>query len=147
MFLDAKLSTAKMSCYTVLCNACLPPTLHFTDPPQLSNGRVIKVDERDGNIPVDIATPPLAYPTPTDFQWTKDGVTIPISSRATFSYPSVLFNSLERSDSGLYSLTATNHRTDNGVAIGTGQGSFTLDVLCEWLYSGVSVSSWLCREG
>ncbi len=104
---------------------------HLIAPPFLSDGRVIKVDERDGNIPVDITITPLAYPTPSSYELTKDGSPMAITSRITFGYPSVIFNSLLRSDSGLYSLTATNYRTDNALPIGTGQGSFTLDVLCE----------------
>ncbi len=111
-----------------------------------SGGPSIKVAERDTNITINLATPPLAYPTPTEYQWTRTNVPVTTDSRVTYTYPSVFFSSIERGDSGTYGLMATNHRTDNGVAIGTGQGSFTLDVLCKfWKGSNYVVASSIKR--
>lgn len=107
-----------------------PHTHHTSDPPLLRDGLTVRVDERDGLIPVDLALPPLAFPIPSLPQWTKDGSLVNSDLRVMYNYSKVLFHSLQRSDSGLYSLSATNHRS-NGSVIGSDTGSFTLEVLCE----------------
>ena len=100
-------------------------------PPLLSGGQLVKVAEGD-KVGVDIEGAPEAYPTPSFYQWSRQGEDVMSDSRVNFSYADVLFSSVQRMDSGVYTLTATNHRLDNETAaIGTGLGNFTLDVLCE----------------
>ena len=50
-----------------------------------------------------------------------------------YDYSSVFINSVQPSDSGSYTLTATNHLPDGVTVVGTDTGSFFLDVLCEWI--------------
>ena len=72
-----------------------------------------------------------AFPYPTTFQWSKDGVALQNDSRRQLGYPIFNLSTLEPSDSGTYSLTATNYSPENSQVIWTGNGQFTLNVLCE----------------
>ena len=104
-------------------------------PATLRTNFIVKVVERDGNIPVNLSMEPAAFPTPGIFQWSMDGMLVNSNSEVNYMYPTAIFQRLiRRSDSGNYSLTATNHRLDNpAVEVGTGTGNFILDVLCKWL--------------
>ena len=108
---------------------------HTAGPPTLRANFSVKVVERDGNIPVDLGLEPVAFPTPGVFQWSKDGMNVNSNSEINYTYPTAIFQRLiSRSDSGDYSLTATNHRLDNAaVEVGTGRGNLMLDVLCKQL--------------
>ena len=61
------------------------------------------------------------------FDWTRDGR--PLTTGPALTYSSVTFSSIERTDSGTYSVLATN--VVDGVQVGNDTGSFTLDVICE----------------
>ncbi len=63
----------------------------------------------------------------------KNGVEISSNnSRLMFGYPSLIINNAMPSDSGVYSLIATNHLLDNpSEVLGTDTGEFNLDVLCK----------------
>lgn len=122
-----------------LCTCtCTPPT--HSGPPLLSGGQLVKVAEGDA-VGVDIEDVPEAYPTPTPstYQWRRLGEGVMSDSRVTYSYADVLFSSVQRTDSGPYTLTATNHRLDSGAVIGTDTGNFTLDVLCECISVNTNV--------
>ena len=77
-----------------------------------------------------------AHPFPSQFQWTvPPGITAENDTRRMFGYPGLSFSSVKRSDSGVYSLTATNRFLEEPMDVfGTGMGSFTLDVLCECIF-------------
>ncbi len=79
------------------------------------------------------------FPFPGSFTWSRDGdPLVNISANVSFGYPELSLNPVSRTDSGLYTLTASNYLLDNdSVLIGSGTGSFTLDVLCKFL--GLSV--------
>ncbi len=73
-----------------------------------------------------------AYPYPS-FTWTHNGNSVVNSSAAMFGYPSVTFSPVEASLSGTFTLSASNYYDDDPTRLlGTGYGSFTLDVLCEY---------------
>lgn len=76
-----------------------------------------------------------AHPFPSEFQWTvPQGVVAENDTRRRFGYPGLSFSSVRRSDSGVYSLTATNRFLEEPMDVfGTGMGNFTLEVLCESL--------------
>ena len=114
---------------------------HTAGPATLRANFSVKVVESDGNIPVDLSLEPVAFPTPGVFQWSKDGMSVNLNSEINYTYPTAIFQRLiSRSDSGDYSLTATNHRLDNTtVEVGTGRGNFILDVLCKWLQNKLMV--------
>ena len=48
-----------------------------------------------------------------------------------YGYPSVRIESVQPSDAGNYTLTATNY-LPGGTLVGTDSGSVSLDVLCKW---------------
>ena len=73
-----------------------------------------------------------AFPYPTEFQWSKDGIPISNTSVLSLGYPGVVFRNVSRADAGQYSLSATNYKLEtSGEVIGEGTGTFQLEVLCE----------------
>ena len=58
-----------------------------------------------------------------------------------YNYPSVFIKSVQPSDSGSYTLTATNHLPDGVTVVGTDTGSFSLNVLCEWTKYAMSLGT------
>ncbi len=86
------------------------------------------------------------FPFPSSFTWSRDGdPLLNISANVSFGYPELSLNPVSRTDSGLYTLTASNYLLDNdSVLIGNGTGSFTLNVLCKFL--GTCVSSAVGRS-
>ena len=76
------------------------------------------------------------FPYPDMFQWSKDGIVITNNSRRMFGYPSVVISRIIPSDEGTYTLRATNHFIVSPFKeIGTGSGSFTIEVVCEYHYN------------
>ena len=89
--------------------------------------------EGEDGLEVSLEDMPPAHPFPAEFQWFKDGAgSLQNNSRMTFGYPSLTIDNVQRIDSGLYSLTATNFffNESKGV-LGTETGSVTVDVLCK----------------
>lgn len=87
-------------------------------------GMSLSVDLSEGNLE--------AFPYPSQFQWTKGGTASSNTSRVMYGYPSLVFDSVSRDDLGNYTLSATNSRLDNPQRIiGTGNGVFSLNVLCK----------------
>ena len=77
-----------------------------------------------------------ANPFPTTVQWFQDGALVSNDSDREFSYPTVTFLNVNRLHGGVYSLRATNFLpNDPSEVVGTGVGSFTLDVLCKCRWS------------
>ncbi len=77
-----------------------------------------------------------AFPFPSSFSWTVNDNPAVNSSLVTFGYPSVTFHTVEPSLGGPYSLSATNFFVDNqNRVLGSGVGTFTLDVLCKFSIS------------
>lgn len=67
-----------------------------------------------------------ANPEPTNYTWTKDGKEMESSKRVTIvSATTLKFNPLLQEDIGMYSVMAEND-------IGTGNGTASIDVYCEW---------------
>ena len=104
-----------------------------TEPPLLNDAVLIterenvrfRVDLSEGNRP--------AFPFPSSFTWSRTGgVAVENATGRVYEYPSVTIQSVQPSDTGNYTLTATNSLPD-GTPVGTDSGSFSLDVLCEWL--------------
>ena len=74
-----------------------------------------------------------AFPFPSEVTWSRqDGVEL-VNSTDTrvFGYPSIFIGSVLPSDTGHYTLTATNYQLDRVTLVGTDSASFTLNVLCE----------------
>ena len=65
-----------------------------------------------------------AAPRISDYTWEKDGERITSNGRVSLTVNSILFNPVSRSDSGEYTVIATDNR-------GTGSATITLDVYCE----------------
>jgi hypothetical protein len=90
------------------------------------------VEGEDGLV-ANVEGMPLAHPSPLIFQWSKEGEgNLQNDLRRIFRYPDFTIDDVRRSDSGRYSLTATNFFLDEPRReLGTGTGSITLDILCK----------------
>lgn len=101
----------------------VPVLLNLTEPVKYRNQERTVMITLEGS----------GYPFPSTFQWSKDGEgPLQNDSRRMFGYPNLIIGRVEISDSGRYSLSATNHIPGNPPQLlGTGNGSFTLDVLRE----------------
>ena len=82
----------------------------------------------------DPASPP-AFPFPSQFMWSRqDGVElVNVTDTRVFSYPSIDIGSVLSSDTGLYTLSATNYQLDGVTPVGSSTASFNLNVLCEFI--------------
>lgn len=92
---------------------------------------MLTIQEGDVNIPVDISREPLAFPEPTNFMWLKDQE--PLRNGLITTYSNVTFNSVLRTDSGIYTVYAANTLlNDTSQQIGNDSGSFHMNVLCKF---------------
>ena len=93
----------------------------------------VKLLEGDLNVLIDLNQEPAAFPEPSDFEWLIGGQSLIRRNGIVTSYSSIiLFGSLMRSDSGNYTVNATNYLLDNVTQpVGNDIGSFYLDVLCK----------------
>ena len=66
-----------------------------------------------------------AAPRISDYTWEKDGERITSNGRVSLTVNSISFNPVSRSDSGEYTVIATDSK-------GTGSATITLDVYCEF---------------
>ena len=107
---------------------------HFppTGPPDLNNTVERTAIEND-QVEIDVGIGVESFPFPQEFQWKRDGVPVMNSSRISYGYTSVVFQSVQREDGGNYTLSATNYRLDDeDQQVGSDTGSFFLNVLCKW---------------
>jgi hypothetical protein len=99
----------------------------------LRDGFSVKIQEGGLNVPVDLLQEPTAFPEPSDFEWLIDGQPLRRSGITT-SYSRVTFASVMRSDTGNYTVNATNYLLDNVTEpVGNDRGSFYLNVVCKLL--------------
>ena len=119
----------KVVCITERFCISIPP-----GPPVLSEGGEETKRENERLI-LDLSDPasPPAFPFPSQFMWSRqDGVElVNVTDTRVFSYPIIDIGSVLSSDSGLYTLSATNYQLDGVTPVGSDTASFTLNVLCE----------------
>ena len=97
---------------------------------------LVKIQEGDLNVPINLLQEPAAFPAPSNFEWLRDGQSVRQIGLTT-TYSSVLFSSVLRSDAGNYTVSVTNFLLDNATQpVGSDMGSFSLDVLCKWTCIG-----------
>jgi hypothetical protein len=93
----------------------------------------VRIEEGDLNVPIDLLQEPAAFPEPSDFEWLIGGQPLRQNGRITTTYSSVIFASVMRTDTGNYTVNATNFLLDDVTQpVGNDVGSFYLDVLCKW---------------
>ena len=91
---------------------------------------MVKIEENSRNVPVDLREDPPPFPEPTSFNWRKDGQ--PLVGLA-LTYSNVTFTTIERQDTGNYTVIATNFVLDDPTQqVGNDTGSFYLDVICKY---------------
>ena len=101
--------------------------------PNLRDNVLLKIQEGDLNVPVDLLLEPAAFPEPSSYEWRRDGQSLRQNGLTT-TYSRVIFSTVLRSDAGSYTVNATNFLLDNVTwPVGSDTGSFTLDVLCKWM--------------
>ena len=114
----------------------LPSRPPLTSVPPILSDRGNITRRENEQLSLDISDPGShpAFPFPSDVTWRRDGVELMnMSDTRVFGYPSIFIGSVLQSDAGPYTLTATNYQLDGVTPVGTGSGSFTLNVLCEYL--------------
>ena len=97
---------------------------------------LVSIQEGDLDVPIDlqVVQEPAAFPEPSGFQWLVSGQPLIRRNGITITYSSVTFDSVVRTDSGNYTVNATNFLLDNAnEPVGNDMGSFYLDVLCKWM--------------
>ena len=97
---------------------------------------LVRIQEGDLDVPIDLHQEPAAFPEPSNFEWLIGGQPLR-QNGITTTYSSVTFDSIVRTDSGNYTVNATNFLLDNAnEPAGNDMGSFCLDVLCKWMCVG-----------
>ena len=76
-------------------------------PPLLLN-ETLRVAEGRGNVTVNVEGSPAAHPSPSTFQWRLGDMLLQSDSRRTLEYATATINDVQRSDTGRYTLTASN---------------------------------------
>ena len=101
------------------------------DPPVFMNKNfTLRVLESSRNFQINIGRNPTAFPVETvSFTWTRDGQPLISGPGLSQTYSSVTFSSVNRQDSGNYSVFASN--VVEGIEVGNDTGSFSLDVICK----------------
>ena len=100
----------------------------ITGPPILRDNVLVRIEEGNKNVPIDLSLDPAAFPEPTDFSWNVNGQPLTNLPR---TYSSVNFSTVRRSHTGNYTVFAANYLlNDSTVQVGNDTGSFYLDVLC-----------------
>ena len=100
--------------------------------PNLRNNILLRIQENQVNIPIDLYQDPAAFPQPTLFNWNKDGQ--PLRTDLLLTYSSVTFDTVSRVDAGNYRVSATNFVLPGSPGtnqVGNDTGSFYLDVICK----------------
>ena len=88
----------------------------------------MSVLENSLNFPINITQNPTAFPMETvSFSWTRNGQ--PLTTDPAQTYSSLTFSNIDRSDSGNYSVFASN--VVDGREVGNDTGSFYLNVICK----------------
>ena len=94
---------------------------------------MVKVLENTSNVTIDLQQELAAFPEPTLFSWNKDGQ--PLMADLLSTHSNVTFATVRRSDTGNYTITATNFVLPGSPGtdqVGNDTGSFYLDVICKY---------------
>ena len=93
---------------------------------------MVKILENTSNVTIDLQQELAAFPEPTLFSWNKDGQ--PLMADLLSTHSNVTFATARRSDTGNYTITATNFVLPGSPGtdqVGNDTGSFYLDVICK----------------
>ena len=102
-------------------------------PPNLRKDLIVKIQEGDANIPIDLRQDPASFPEPSIFNWSKDGQ--PLSADFNVTYSTLTFPLVARNSTGNYTVSAINFLLGNlSQQLWSDTGTFYLDVLCEYQY-------------
>ena len=122
----------------VLIEVAVLLSVIITGPPILRDNFLVRIQEGNKNVPIDLSLDPAAFPEPTNFSWNVNGQSL-TGLPQTYSYSRVNFSTVRRSHAGNYAVFAANYLlNDPTVQVGNDSGSFYLDVLC--MYKIVIVS-------
>ena len=106
--------------------------LLLTDPPVLlDQGEVVRRENEELSLDMRDPDSPPAFPFPSQYMWTRQNNVVNSMENRVFNYSSIFIGSVEPSDAGTYTLTATNYELDGVTLLGTDSASITLNVLCE----------------
>ena len=94
---------------------------------------MVQIEENSENVLIDISLDPEPFPLDTlSFSWTRNGQPLTGGSGIALTHSSVTFAVIERTDSGEYSVSASNHVIGHPLQqIGNDTGGFSLDVICK----------------
>ena len=94
---------------------------------------MVRIEENSKNVRINIGLDPEPFPLDTlSFLWIRDGQQLTGGSGLALAYSGVTFAMIERSDSGEYSVSASNYVFGSpSQQIGNDTGRFSLDVICK----------------
>ena len=105
-------------------------TIVTLGPPTLRDDLLVKIEENQESITVDLLQEPAVFPQPSSFTWYKDG--LPVTGFDQ-TYSNVTFDAVERTYAGNYTVLARNFALGGSLEqVGNDTGSFYLDVLCKF---------------
>ena len=91
---------------------------------------MVKVEEDDGNVTVDLLQEPAAFLEPSSFVWYKNGLLL---TNLEQTYSNVTFDTIKRTDTGNYTVLVRNFALGGAMEqVGNDTGSFYLDVFCKF---------------
>ena len=96
---------------------------------------MVQIEENSENVRIEIGLDPEPFPLDTlSFSWTRNGQQLTDESGGlALTFSSVTFAMIERSDSGEYFMSASNHAIGNpSQQIGSDTGGFSVDVICKY---------------
>ena len=102
--------------------------------PRLVQDRPVIRFQEGANVQVNLERGRAAFPFP-QFVWMKDNIALSNATGRSFGYPSFSFNPVARSDSGTYTLSATNFFLEDPFPeLGNDTVSFDIDVVCKSIW-------------
>ena len=96
---------------------------------------MVQIEENSENVRIEIGLDPEPFPLDTlSSSWTRNGQQLTDESGGlALTFSSVTFAMIERSDSGEYFMSASNHAIGNpSQQIGSDTGGFSVDVICKY---------------
>ena len=100
---------------------------------------MVQIEENSENVWIEVGLDPEPFPLDTlSFSWTRNGQPLQLNDESgglALGFSSVTFAMIERSDSGEYFVSASNHVIGSpSQQIGSDTGGFSVDVICKCSY-------------
>ena len=113
--------------------------------PRLRKNLILRIQDGDTDVTVDLHQDPTPFPEPTIFTWSKDGQLL--SADYSLTNSKISFPSIVRTNTGNYTVSTTNFWLDDSTQqVGSDTGNFYLDVLCEYILNWCLCTTMMCHK-